>query len=80
MDDVINFLLNNARDNMNFSPKGIMYLGNFLSMQRKSGNSSHITMPKTNWEHPGNQLQFKFSPLKFAEYIEANKNIKVCIV
>ena len=80
MDDVINFLLNNARNSVNFSPKGIMHLGDFLSMQRKSGDGSHITIPKTNWEHPGNHLQFKFSPLKFAEHIEENRDIKVCIV
>jgi len=80
MEEVVNFLIENTRDNISFSPKGIIKLGKFITVQRKSGNSFKITIPKTSWEHPGNQLQFKFSPLKFAEYIEENKNIKVCTV
>ena len=80
MEEVVDFLIENTRGNISFSSKGIMRLGNFITMQRKSGDSFKITIPKTSWDHPGNQLQFKFSPLKFAEYIEENKNIKVCTV
>jgi len=80
MEEVTNFLVENTRGNISFSPKGIMKLGNFITMQRKSGNSFKITIPKTSWDHPGNQLQFKFSPLRFAEYIEENKSIKMCSV
>lgn len=78
MEEVINFLLENIRNNIGFSPKGIIKLGDFITVQRKSGDSSKITIPKTDWKHPGNQLQFKFSPLKFAEHIEKNKDIKIC--
>jgi len=80
MEDVISFVVQNSQHNIGFSSKGIVNLGNFVTAQRKSGNSFRITIPKTSWQHPGNQLQFKFSPLRFAEYIEENKNIKVCII
>ena len=76
MDEVLSFLIGDARDNFSFSRKGIAYLGNFISMQRKGGNGSHIKIPKTNWQHPGNQLQFKFSPLKFAEEAAQIKEVK----
>jgi len=80
MEEVVNFLIKNTRDNISFSPKGIIKLGSFITVQRKSGNSFKITIPKTSWKHPGNQLQFKFSPLRFAECIEENKSIKMCSV
>ncbi|MCK4329740.1 hypothetical protein KAX02_07845 [candidate division WOR-3 bacterium] len=80
MQEVVDFLLENTQDNIFFSKKGIIYLGNYLRVQRKSGDGKHITIPKTDWKHPGNQLQFKFSPLKFAEYIENNKSIRICSI
>jgi len=77
MKDVINFLVQNIQNNISFSPKGIVKLGNFITVQRKGGNGFRITIPKTDWNHPGNQLQFKFSPLKFIEYVEDSKAIKM---
>ena len=70
MEEVVSFLIKNATDNICFSLKGIVYLGDFISIQRKSGDGKHIIIPKTDLKHPGNQLQFKFSPLEFAEHIE----------
>lgn len=78
MEEVVNFLVENIHNNISFSRKGIIRLGDFITVQRKSGDSSKITIPKTDWKHPGNQLQFKFSPLKFAEHVEKNKDIKIC--
>ncbi|MCD5401631.1 hypothetical protein LR013_03465 [candidate division NPL-UPA2 bacterium] len=78
MEEVVNFLVKNIQNNVSFSPKGIIRLGDFITVQRKGGDSSQITIPKADRRHPGNQLQFKFSPLKFAEYIEENKDIKIC--
>lgn len=78
MNDVLEFLYENISDNISFSNKGIIKLGDFLSVQRKGGNGKHITIPKTDWQHPGNQLQFKFSPLKFSDYIEKKKPIPFC--
>jgi len=78
MNDVLEFLNGNITNNITFSNKGIIKLGDFLSIQRKGGNGKHISIPKTDWNHPGNQLQFKFSPLKFAVHIEKNKSIDFC--
>ncbi|MFB0562393.1 MAG: hypothetical protein ACETWM_14405 [Candidatus Lokiarchaeia archaeon] len=80
MDEVLNFLFKDASNNISFSNKGIIRLGNFITVQRKGGDGKHITIPKIDWKHPGNQLQFKFSPLKFAEYVGATKVIKFCII
>jgi hypothetical protein len=79
MDEVIEFLSNDARD-ISFTDKGIIRLGRFITVQRKSGNGRHITIPKTEWSPSGNQLQFKFSPLKFAEYVKSKSPIKFGIV
>jgi len=78
MSDVLEFLNGNISNSISFSNKGIIKLGDFLSIQRKGGNGKHIKIPKTDWLHPGNQLQFKFSPLKFADYIEKNESIDFC--
>lgn len=80
MDEVLDFLYNNAINNINFSSKGIIKLGDFITVQRKGGNGKRITIPKTDWNHPGNQLQFKFSPLRFAEYIEKEGVIRFCVI
>jgi len=79
MDEVIEFLSKDARD-ISFTHKGIIQLGRFITIQRKGGNGKHVTIPKTDWKHPGNQLQFKFSPLKFAEYVESASPIKFGVV
>lgn len=80
MDDVVKFLIKNASDSICFTEKGIIKLGDFVTIQRKGGNGKHITIPKTDWNHPGNQLQFKFSPLKFAEYVESTRVIDFCVI
>lgn len=80
MDDVICFLIKNAKERIAFTDKGIIRLGDFITIQRKGGNGKHIRVPKTDWKHPGNQLQFKFSPLKFAEYVESTGAIKFCVI
>lgn len=80
MDDVIEFLIKNASDNICFTKKGIISLGNFVKIQRKGGNGKRITTPKTDWDHPGNELQFKFLPLEFAQYVESTKVIDFCVI
>lgn len=77
MDDVLNFLYENA-NNISFSDKGIIRLGDFITVQRKGGNGKHVTISKNNWKHPGNQLQFKFSPLDFANCVTKTNKIKFC--
>jgi len=80
MDDVIKFLIENANNNICFTKKGIIKLGDFITIQRKGGNGEHVKeeISKTDWIHPGNQLQFKFSPLKFVEYVKSTKVIDFC--
>lgn len=80
MAEVLNFLYNNSVNNIKFSDKGIIKLGDFITVQRKGGNGKHITIPKNDWTHPGNQLQFKFSPLKFVEYIAKTNAIRFCVI
>lgn len=80
MEDVTSFLIQDSQHNISFSSKGIIKFGNFVTAQRKSGNSFRVTIPKTSWQHPGNQLQFKFSPLGFVEHVEATKSIQMCSV
>ncbi|WP_158413782.1 PDDEXK family nuclease [Geoglobus acetivorans] len=77
MDDVIEFLYKNAHNNISFTKKGIIKLGDFITVQRKGGNGERVKKyKKTDWRHPGNHLQFKFSPVGFAEYIERTGDIK----
>jgi hypothetical protein len=80
MDEVLDFLYKNAYNKIRFTDKGIIMLGDFITIQRKGGDGKHIKIPKTDWEHPGNQLQFKFSPLKFAKYCEENNVIRFYVV
>jgi len=80
MDDVIKFLIRSATNEICFTEKGIIKLGEFVTIQRKGGDGRHISIPKIDWSHPGNQLQFKFSPLKFAEYVESTKVIEFCAI
>ncbi len=65
MDNVLSLL---RESEVSFSSKGIIRLGPFITVQRKGGDGRRIKIPKTDWRHPGNQLQFKFSPLKFVEW------------
>ncbi len=73
MDDVLALLRGSE---VGFSPRGIIRLGPFITVQRKGGDGRRIKIPKTDWRHPGNQLQFKFSPLKFVEW--ARERIPHC--
>ncbi len=42
-----------------FSKKGIVKIGEYLTMQRKGGNGVSVKVAKGDKKHPGNQLQFK---------------------
>jgi hypothetical protein len=80
MDEAIDFLCKNASNNVRFTDKGIVLLGDFISVQRKGGNGKHVKIPKTDWKHPGNQLQFKTSPITFAEHAETTKALKFGVI
>jgi len=65
-----------AKSKIAVSKMGIIKIGEFLTMQRKSGNGKHIKIPKTNPRHPGNQIQFKLKPLSLLK-IKSFKKIKL---
>ena len=50
-----------------FSKKGIIKIGDYLSLQRKGGDGNYTKLPKTHINHPSNQLQFKMKVLSFTE-------------
>jgi len=60
--------------------KGGFNIGEFISIQRKGGNGKKIKIPKTDWNHPGNQVQFKLKPNKLIEFIQKNPKIRYCII
>lgn len=46
------------------SSKGVLKIGDCLSLQRKGGDGNIKRPPKSSPEHPSNHLQFKIKPLK----------------
>lgn len=78
MDEVLEFLIENVSNHIGFTDNGIIELGSFLTIQRKGGNGVKINkvIPKTEWRHPGNNLQFKFYPIEFADHIKKEKPIR----
>jgi len=73
MDEALEFLYNNAHNNVSFTEKGIIKLGDYITVQRKGGDGKKVKIPKTDWKHPGNELQFKFKPLEFVKGCEELK-------
>lgn len=77
MDDVIEIL---ARQGVGFTGKGIIKIGEFVSIQRKGGNGKRYRgVYKTDPRHPGNQLQIKFDPIGFVEFTRrSNVDVRRC--
>ncbi|MDR0942625.1 MAG: hypothetical protein LBM19_03375 [Holosporales bacterium] len=67
MEDVLNELPKTIK----FTRRGIN-VGNCISFQRKGGNGVKEEKPKTDIEHPGNNLQLK---IKIDKFIEEMKNV-----
>ena len=76
MDEFLNFLDENADNNISFSSKGIPKLGDYITIQRKGGDGNYKKYPKTDYRHPSNQIQFKFNPLKFAKDTEDQESVE----
>lgn len=55
------------------TPRGVLYFGNSLSLQRKGGDGNITTPPKSSPMHPSNHLQFKIKPLSIISYIPTYK-------
>lgn len=77
MEDIIELV---KRDILSFGLKfgGVIYLGNFLWIQRKAGDGKKVDkrIPKTDPRHPGNQLQVKILPIPLKN--EAVKSLNYC--
>ena len=53
-------LLDNLDYEVTISGRGVIKIGQFITIQRKGGNGVHsIHIPKTSLAHPGNNLQVK---------------------
>ncbi|MDP8233561.1 MAG: hypothetical protein P9M06_02000 [Candidatus Saelkia tenebricola] len=63
--DLDEFISKVARSKIGFTAKGIVKIGKYLSIQRKSGNGASVKVPKSHPKHPGNQIQFKMKILSF---------------
>lgn len=53
-------LLDNLEYEVAISSRGVIKIGQFITIQRKGGNGVHsVHIPKTSLAHPGNNLQVK---------------------
>lgn len=52
---------------LSFSKKGIIKIGDYLTLQRKGGDGHYTKLPKNHINHPSNQLQFKMKVLSFTQ-------------
>jgi hypothetical protein len=75
IEDLINFF---SKSEICFTNKGIIKIGDFITIQRKGGDSSKVRRAKTDPKHPGNMLQFKMNPLGFLEYVRERNVIPYC--
>lgn len=70
MKDVLTFASNQI---VSVSNKGVLKLGDYITMQRKGGDGNVTRVPKTDPTHPSNQLQVKIKPLKIVENLDPMK-------
>ncbi len=50
-------------EELSTSDKGLIQIGNLITIKRKGGNGSHIKLDKDDPNHPGNNIQFQIKPL-----------------
>ena len=63
--DLDEFIFKIAHSKIGFTAKGIVKIGKYITIQRKSGNGVSVKVPKSHPKHPGNQIQFKMKILSF---------------
>jgi hypothetical protein len=66
--DLEEVIAETAKQPIEFTKKGIVKFGEYITLQRKGGNGVAHTMPKSDPKHPGNQLQFKIKMTSFREF------------
>jgi len=70
---------------VSFSKNGIIQIvinnTPIITIQRKGGNGQHVKKyKKTDWEHPGNQLQFKMKPISVVKFLKENAKEITCTI
>lgn len=70
MDYALDQLLQSTQ--LSFSEKGVIKIGDYITIQRKGGDGQHKTHPRTSLKHPGNQIQVKIKPRAFVEKNKPN--------
>lgn len=68
--DIIQYL---SSKTIGTSKKGVIQIGNYLTLQRKGGDGNTTKPPKGTPGHPSNQLQFKIKPLTIIEQVRHYK-------
>lgn len=63
--DLDEFISKMTHSKIGFTAKGIVKIGEYITIQRKSGNGVSVKVPKSHLKHPGNQIQFKMKILSF---------------
>lgn len=72
VDDIIQSL---KQEQFTTTSKGVIKIGESLSLQRKGGDGNITNIPKSSPLHPSNQLQFKIKPLTIIKKVPT-KEIK----
>lgn len=68
IDDIIRAL---KAEPITRSNKGVIHIGDCLSLQRKGGDGNIKNPPKTSSLHPSNHLQFKIKPLSVIQRVKS---------
>lgn len=77
VDDVITVLEENIKEKgVRFD--SVIYLGDFVWVQRKGGDGKHVKVPETDPRHPGNQLQVKIKAVELVEHIVKGGKAQYC--
>lgn len=66
MKEIMNTILDSS---ITVSKKGVLKIGDYLSMQRKGGDGNVVNPPKSSPLHPSNNIQFKIKPLSIIEAV-----------
>ena len=77
MDEMLEHLITS---NIHFSKKGIVCIGDFITIQRKGGDGNVKDIPKSDWLHPCNQLQFKLKAKHMALAMERSSAVSSVVI
>lgn len=66
--DIIAYI---KKQNITRSSQGVIYFGDFLTLQRKGGDGNITNPPKSSPLHPSNQLQLKIKPISIIEKVKS---------